>query len=222
MVTIMGIGKRKTANSGERPPKLVWDCKACQLYTEVRVQDDNGNWHSEQTQIALSDFRGIPDLSTLEIGWIAYLKGVGLDAELVRVRSGKDHGDAPSADHREGLRLIWSVAGIVYEMISTAGPVWNAVDTLDNEFLAGVAERPGRLPIVGITDTTKITLSNNVDVFAPVFGIIGWQKRPPELPVEGIPLVKRQKRKDNGAAASASPAPYVRPKPKDMDDEIPF
>jgi hypothetical protein len=214
----MGIGKRKT--SGEPLPRLVWDFKACQVYTEFRT-NDGGDWHSEQTPIELADFRCVTDLTNLEIGWIAFVTGQGLDTDLVRVRSGKDYSDTrPSDKHQEGFRLIVSIAGVAHELISTAQTLWTAIDQLDDAFLTGVAERPGQLPIIGITGTTKTTLSNKDEIFSPVLAILDWQKRPPELPVEGIPLFKRQKRKDSGAAPST--APYVRPKPRDMDDEIPF
>ena len=97
----MGLGKRKTGG-GEPLPKLVWDSKASQIYTEVRT--NNGReWWSERTPIELGEFRGTPDLPNVEVGWIAYLKGIGLDAKLVRMRGGEDYGGCPS-----GGRTGWS------------------------------------------------------------------------------------------------------------------
>jgi hypothetical protein len=214
----MGLGKRKTGG-GEPLAKLVWDSKGGKIYIEVRTNNGRG-WWSEQTPIELGEFRGTPDLPNLEVGWIAYLKGIGLDAKLVRVRGGEDYGGCPSGDHHEGLRLVWSVGGTAHEMISTAAPVWDATDTLDAEFLAGAGEHPGSLPIVGIAESTAITLKNGDVVYAPVFKILDWRLRPPELPPAGIPLFRRAAKKrdddfgNNTSTRSQSKA--------DLDDEIPF
>jgi hypothetical protein len=206
----------------------VWDATGCQIYTEARVNSGGNDWHNEQTRIELPEFRGTPDLPNIEKGWIAFVKGKGLDTKLVPVRSGKDHGDAPSEDHREGLRLVWSVDGMPFEMISTAAPVWDAISTLDDEFLAGAAERPGRLPIVGITGTTELTLKNGHVVHAPVFKILDWRLRPRELPSEGIPVFKPLPKKKDAESKPAESTPPVKPTAsaqnpaRAIDDEIPF
>jgi hypothetical protein len=57
-------------------------------------------------------------------------------------------------------------------------------------------------------------------VYAPVFKILDWRLRPPELPPAGIPLFRRAAKKrdddfgNNTSTRSQSKA--------DLDDEIPF
>jgi hypothetical protein len=219
---MMGLGQRKTG--GEPLPRLVWDAKGCQIYTEVRTNSGGNDWFNEQNRIELPEFRGTPDLSNIEKGWIAYVKGKGLDTKLVPVHSGKDHGDAPSDDHREGLWLIWSVDGAPYEMISTAAPLWDAIDKLDDAFLAGASEHAAQLPIVGIASTTEMTLRNGHVMYGPVFKILDWRLRPRELPAEGIPIFKPiPKKKDATKADNFGPdKPAPAKRTGTYDDEIPF
>src|SRR5689334_10825133 len=111
----MSLGKRKTLN--EPLPKLAWEMKAGHVYTEVRARDTQGDWYPEQTVLDTAEFRAVFDMHNVEVGYIAYLKNVGLETKLVRVHSGGDYGAPPSVKHQEGFRLIASLDGVVHEML---------------------------------------------------------------------------------------------------------
>ena len=214
----MGIGRRKTSTGNLG--KWVWDARAGKSYTEDRVYSERDGWNSEQHPIENDKFRAAFDMANLQVGWIAYLKGEGLNAKLVPV--GEDYGDPPSDKYKEGLRLLMkmdaSLGGEVRKSVSTWLMVWAAIDALHDEYLAGVANHAGKLPVVDIADTHEETTKAGT-FLTPVFKIVGWLPRPPELPASGIPLVRRVKKDkaDNNGGDN-----YVRPQSTDMDDEIPF
>jgi hypothetical protein len=151
----MGIGRRKT--STDNLGKWVWDARAGKSYTEDRVYSERDGWNSEQHPIENDKFRAAFDMANLQVGWIAYLKGEGLNAKLVPV--GEDYGDPPSDKYKEGLRLLMkmdaSLGGEVRESVSTWLMVWAAIDALHDEYLAGVANHAGKLPVVDIADTQR-------------------------------------------------------------------
>lgn len=96
----MAIGRRTSEGLGA----WKWDSKLGRSVLEDRVYTSGSGWAPEQRNIENSKFRALADLPNLQLGWIAYLKGVGLDAKLLPV--GQNYGDRPTDEHKEGLRLI--------------------------------------------------------------------------------------------------------------------
>jgi len=218
----MAIGKRRT--DIDRLGKLKWDFEIGKFVLENRVRTDSG-WENEQHNVDNSGFRAVFDMIHIQCGWIAYLKGEGLNAVLEPL--GQDYGDPPTDKHREGLRLIVktdeTIGGDVRELISTSSAIWNAIDTLHDAYIADVQKHEGCLPAVDVAEVHKETIGNGT-ILVPVLKIVGWVPRPPELPANGIPLFKRVK-KDGAGRNSGEPASgdYTRPKVEDdMDKEIPF
>jgi hypothetical protein len=218
----MAIGKRKT--DGDRLGKWSWDFSLGKSVLEDRVRTDNG-WESQQRNIENKEFRAVIDLPNLERGWVAYVKGEGLNAELAKI--GKDYGDPPSDKHKEGLRLVAKMdaallGGGVRELISTSSGLWTAVDKLHDDYIAGVAKHDGCLPAVDIVEVREEP-GKSGSIFIPVFKISGWVPRPPELPATGIPLFKRVKKANAGSSAEPASDNFERPKPKDdFNDAVPF
>jgi hypothetical protein len=124
---------------------------------------------------------------------------------------------APSDQHKEGIRLLASFGGVAHECVSTSLTLWDAIDALDDLYLAGVTQHRDMLPIVGISEVRTQIVKNNAQLFIPTFAILDWTPRPPELPATGIPLFRREKKGD----ASNDSFGYTRPQP-DMDDSLPF
>jgi hypothetical protein len=176
----MGLGKRKTSN--DFLPTLKCDARAGTLYPQDRVYQD-GKWQTEQRDITDS-FRAVFDLANLQRGYIKFAQGIAPDVTMVP--AGQDPGDPPSADHKEGLRLLVqmdrTLTGDVREFLSTAIAVWNSISELHDKYLEGAAENPGNLPVVDLVEMRK-----EGTAYAPFFQIVSWVPRPAELPSEGIP-----------------------------------
>jgi hypothetical protein len=216
----MAIGRRKS----DTLSKLAWDFEIGCMVLEDRVYT-NGGWDTEQRNVENDKFRAVIDLPNIARGWIAYVKGEGLNAVLAPL--GRDYGDRPSDKHNEGLRFLAkmdaSLGGDVREFISTSAAIWNAVNKLHDEYLAGVKEHEGHLPAVDVIEVREEPIRNG-SIRIPVFKISGWVPRPPELPAAGIPLVKRAKKANgNSADDTAGEDSGSRPKVEDaLSDSIPF
>lgn len=214
----MAIGRRKL---DDRLGKLAWDFEIGCMVLEDRVRTDSGGWENQQRNVENDKFRAVIDLPNIERGWIAFVKGEGLNAVLAPL--GQGYGDPPSNQHKEGLRLVAkmdaSLGGDVREFISTSAGVWSSIDQLHDAYLAGLAKHPDCLPAVDIVDTRKDEVRGRT-FHVPVFKISGWVPRPPELPATGIPLVRRVKKANGNEQAKDA---FARPKAKDeFGDEIPF
>ena len=124
----MAIGRRKTDGALN---KLNWDFRIGKPVLEDRVRTGNG-WETEQRNVETDEFRAVFDPKNIEVGWIAFVKGEGLNATLVH--AGEDYGDRPSNDHKEGLRIVVkmdpALGGDLRELISTSSALWSAVDQL--------------------------------------------------------------------------------------------
>jgi hypothetical protein len=215
--SIMGLGLRKSG--GNRMGKLTWDFRDGHAVIEDRVKTDFG-WDSEQRNVENSEFRAIFDLANVERGWIAFLKGVGINAKLVP--AGDDPGDQPSEDHREGLRVVLKMdrelGGELREMISTWGAMWTAIDKLHDDYLAGAIKHKDQVPVVEVAGTREETTSKGDTIHIPIFKIVSWVQRPPDLPWAGIPLIQRAKKTANGPGQARQPAAASPQGKADFDD----
>jgi hypothetical protein len=204
----MAIGKRKS--TGNFLPVLKWDAKAGTFYLQDRVYA-GGCWETEQRDVT-PEFRAAIDVANLQLGWIKFPKASAPQTQLKPF--GQDYGDPPDADYREGLRVLvkmdQSLGGDVRELLSTAAALWNAMDKLHDAYLAGVTEHPGALPVCDLASVTE-TKNASGSAFEPVFKIVGWLPRPPDLPLVETARPAAPPKPKAGKAAGA-----------DMDDAIPF
>jgi hypothetical protein len=202
----MSLGRRKL--DGESLGKLAWDFDIGKFVLEDRVFA-NGGWEPQQQNIENNKFRAVFDLQTVEVGWIAYIKGEGLNAKLVRL--GGDYGDQPTDRHNEGFRLPVkmdsSLGGAVREFISTFRSLWAALSRLHDDYLAGVGKHPDCLPAVDVADVVKEPTKKG-SLLVPRYKISGWVPRPPDLPAAGIPLVRRAKKASGDAATASFDPPF--------------
>ena len=236
----MALGKRR--DGGNFLPIIKFDARVGTFYLQDRVHTD-GSWQTEQRDVT-GEFQAVFDLGNLQRGWIRFPKGAKPDVTLVP--ADEDPGDPPSNDHKEGVRVILKMAddlgGDVRELMSTARGLWNAVDTLHDRYLAAIASHPGQLPVVTLDNVREVKTGAGT-TFVPVFNIVDWVSRPPELTGDLQARNKAQGELPLAAkAAPAAPTPAAPPKPTvgtvrpvrrapaaqpvsvadNMDDEIPF
>jgi hypothetical protein len=201
--TPMSLGKRK---SSDFMPIAKYDARSGVFFLQDRVLGPNG-YETEQRDVT-DGFRAIFDLEQAERGWIKYPKGGPPD--LVMVPAGEDPGEAPSKDHKEGIRLTLKMLSVddggVRELQSTSLAMWTAIESLHNAWTRQAADHPGEVPTAKLTDVIE-TKTANGSSFTPILEIDGWVARPIDMP-----LVPRGLRK------SAKPARGGR----DFDDTPDF
>jgi hypothetical protein len=192
------------------PAENKYDTRVGFFLTEDRVKDLEDKWFSEQKNIEREDFRAIFDLENLSVGWLNFPQGAAPDTKLVA--PGEDWGEAPSKQHKLGLRLLLlkldeTIDNSVRELMSTSVGLWSGIDRIHDAYEAGLRDHPGMLPVVVMTGAVRTDINGGTS-FEPVLKIESWAPRPPELPEEGIPLATMGKKSTN--------------KHDDMDDAISF
>ena len=201
----MSLGLRRSLNT--ILPRLKYDTRVGFFLTEDRVKDLEDKWFPEQKTILREDFRAVLDLENLLVGWLDFPRGSAPDTKLVA--PGEDWGEAPSKQHKLGLRLLVKLDELidnsVRELMSTSIGLWAAIDKLHDSFEVGVRDHPGELPVVVMTGAVRTDINGGTS-FEPVLEIDSWAPRPPELPEGGIPLAAMNKK----------------PKHDGMDDTLPF
>jgi hypothetical protein len=206
----MALGKRK----GLEPmlPILKYDARVGRFYSQDRVFDGS-EWVSEQHDVT-DGFRGIIDLQNAEAGWMRFPKGSPPEVVLFPVGPDTDFGDAPSKEHKLGVRLLVKLdddeAGL-RELLSTAIGAWVGVDKLHDAFLAEAAEHPGEVPVVEFVDSVENKSPAGVS-HEPVFEIVEWVSRPNDIPAKPVPRPAPTTDKPGTKKARRS----------DLDDDIPY
>jgi hypothetical protein len=176
----MSLGKRHDVH--DYIPTFKIDVRSGTLCRCDRIQDDVGNWSTNQINIAKEDFEAIFDLANVETGWLLIATGRAPDFKMVK--AGEDIGAAPSDGHKEGFRLklkLTNGAGDgVYELASTAVNLWRSIDGLHDKFLEECGRHAGKLPVVVVQEFARVQ-NRNGTYYRPIFKIVGWAKRPAEL-----------------------------------------
>jgi hypothetical protein len=206
----MALGKR---SSKEFLPVMKFDARNGTFSLIERVQAVGGEWQSVASKIEPEDFRAIPALDDLEVGWLGFTTG---KPDVVMVAAGSDvparWGDPPSDHHKLGIRLLWKMAsdlgGGIREMMGTSIGLWNGVDRLHDDYMAAAPDHPGQLPIVGVTEVVEKKTPNGSS-FEPCFVIIGWKDRPTDLP--NTPPTFSRVSETSKSTASAKPAAAAMP-----------
>jgi hypothetical protein len=167
----MGLGKRKTGG-GENIPLFKFDARVGRFYTQDRVYR-NGEWQSEQNDVT-DGLTVVFDLKNIQHGYIRFPKGAAPETKLFPL-SVEDIGDAPSDEHREGLRVLARLEGETAwrEMLSTAVGLWIGLGALHDAYSAGVKEHPDQLPVAQLTDVKENKTANGTS-WIPQFEIDDW------------------------------------------------
>jgi hypothetical protein len=150
-------------------------------FARVDRVEDSGQWRSENTEIDIKDMEFVADLERLEVGWVCFPTGQAPEFHMVPI--GKDIGDPPGDKFKEGFRLkvkLQNGAGNdVREFASTAAGLWDSVDELHDEYLAGKDKHRNKLPVVGVHE--MIRRDGRQTTYRPSFEILKWVPRPADL-----------------------------------------
>jgi hypothetical protein len=147
------------------------------------------------------------DFPNIETGWLHFPSGAGPDIRTVKL--GQALPDRPTPQHRSGYRLLMLLGkqsgGDVREMASNAQVSIKGMDLLHDAYAAAPESKQGMLPVVKLAGTLPVTTQGKANGqpvsstnYQPVWQIVKWVNRPPELDPEAIA---------KGIAAQPQPAP---------------
>jgi hypothetical protein len=151
------------------------------------------------------------DFPSIEVGYVHYTNA-GPDFKMVPL--GQPLPTVPSKDYKQCCRvkIAGQVLGGVREFSSSAKCVLNALDDLHNKYEAAEEAAQGKIPIVKLIGTSAITTNGpqgKTTTYAPVFEIIGWTDRFPELGEATVPTPSSRRGPDEDP--SSNPPPTVPP-----------
>jgi hypothetical protein len=212
----MALNLPASSDNSHRVPIIKYDSRAGRIFRVDRSEQADG-WESKPVEIT-QVFQAIFDLDNIETGWLHFPTGAA--PSIRTVPAGQPLPDRPDSKHRGGFRLMLLLGrqsgGDVREMASTAQVSKNGMDKLDDDFKAGRVANPGLLPVVRLAGTTAITTQGKANGqpvsstnYQPIWQIVKWVPRPPELMPEAIAALV------GGAAAQQAqqPAPAASPPP---------
>ena len=213
----MALGiSTESGTGGNFTPTIKINSKQGRVWRVDRTQGADG-WQTDEVDIT-NVFQFVPDLANIEIGWMLFKAGSAPDLRMVKV--GEVMADRPTPDHKQGVRLLVKLGkecgGDLREISATAKSILQPIDELHTAYTASAEAKAGKLPIVKMTGMTKIdtkTQHGTNTNFSPVFEIVKWIDRPPEL-VAGQPANETRA----ATTTQMKPASQVAPAPEADED----
>lgn len=195
----MAIGLSNASAGGNFLPIIKYDARAGRMF---RVDREDG---VSTPHDITRNFKAVFDLENMEVGYINFDTGSAPDFQMVTL--GQALPPKPSDKHRQGVRITVKLGsesgGDCREIAGTANVFLSGIDALHDEYLAGAAANPGKLPIVILEDTVARESGQGAKKstnYQPVFKIAGWAPRPKDLVARGA-----------AAPAAAPAAPKAAP-----------
>ena len=216
----MALNLPSSAYNSHRLPIIKYDSRAGRAF-RVDRSDETGRWENNPTEITQT-FQAIVDLDNIEVGWLHFPTGGAPDIRTVHVDEPLP--DRPSDKHRSGFRVLMllgkSSGGDVREMAANAQVSIKAMDLLHDAFVAGRPANPGLLPVVRLAGTIPVTTQGKPNGqavsstnYQPVWQIVKWVPRPPELQPEALTAAANQPQQQAQTQAPAPQQPAQAPLP---------
>lgn len=172
------------AGAGGFTARVEYNAKAGRFYRVERV-DVGGTYETQKMEIRDNEFSAVFDLENIEVGWALFTAGSQPSIHLAKLGSAIP--SRPDQDHKQAFKvkivLSKACAGSgdqLRELMSSANSVRGAMDKLHDDFVAGSALNPGKLPAVKVKAVIPVTNKHGTN-YTPDFEIVGWVDRPAAL-----------------------------------------
>jgi hypothetical protein len=213
------------AGAGGFTARVEYNAKAGRFYRVERV-DVGGTFETQKMEIRDNEFSAVFDLENIEVGWALFTAGSQPSIHLAKL--GAAIPARPDQDHKQAFKvkivLSKACAGSgdqLRELMSSANSVRGAMDKLHDDFVAGSALNPGKLPAVKVKAVIPVTNKHGTN-YTPDFEIVGWVDRPAAL--SDAPAAPATRAATSPASAAATPpatgstATAAQPVSVDADD----
>jgi hypothetical protein len=211
----MALNLPSRGTGEDRTPIVKYDARAGRLFRVDRQQSD-GSWESNTVEIT-PVFQAVMDLENIELGWLYFPTNGAPEIDVAPY--GKPMPNKPSDKHRPGFRVHMKLGkqagGDIREMAANAQVSIAGMDDLHDAYLKDAKAHPGELPVVRLEKTMPIVTTGkgqdgkpvSSQNYQPVWSIVGWAPRPPEL----VPPGTKVPPADAGHAAQAEAAATQKP-----------
>ena len=189
--------------------------------TFIKYNAKAGRWYTKEDkadaeEFEVRDMTAVFDFGSLRTGWFLFAPGVAPIKQLNDEIS--TFMPRPAEGFKQGFQInLFSNKNLlgIREFASTAGIVIDSMNELYDVATAAPEKNEGKLPVVKCTDVRPVTGAHGTN-YAPVFQIVDWVARPPELTEE----VKQGE--GNGAGGHKPQADNGGGFDDDLDDSVPF
>lgn len=170
-----------TKKSVDFLPLVTYDGRSGRMSRRDR---ENGETHL--TDITRT-FKAVFDIENIELGYIKFEAGSAPDFRLTRFADNIPVSH-PGEGYKKGARFVLKLGkdcgGDIRELAGNSNVFMKAVKKLHSEYLDGVKEHSGKLPVVALKDSYADTVGEGAKRstnYVPVFEITGWVSRPDDL-----------------------------------------
>lgn len=198
--------------------RVEYNAKAGRFYRVERV-DVGGTYETQKIEIRDNEFSAVFDLENIEVGWAYFAAGSAPSIHLAKL--GGAIPARPDQNHKQAFKLRMALskacAGTgdqLREFMSSANGVRGAMDKLHDDFVAGSAQNPGKLPAVKVKAVVPVTNKHGTN-YTPDFEIVAWVDRPAVLADTPAPAPAPRAATP---PATGSTAPAAQPVSVDADD----
>jgi hypothetical protein len=214
----MALGFSKSSGGGDFTAIMRYDARSGRMFRDDRKQDGSGAWMKESADMTNS-FKAVFDFENIEVGYIMFPPGAAPDFRMVKI--GDPFPQRPSDNHHQGFRIKIKLApdtagdgDAIREIAGTSAALRMGIDDLHDAYEAGKGANAGKLPIVTLKTTQPVVSGQGAKKSTnsqPVIEIIGWAKRPDDLPAAGVKQATQP-----AAAPSTGSTPVAPPAQKQM------
>lgn len=210
----MGFMSNPAGGDGSFTPYLKYNAKAGRWYTKEDKQDAQ--------EFEVTNMTAIFDLENIRTGWFLFAAGVApaktYDPSLSQAAA------KPGDGFKRGFEVqAFSEKNLlgVREFSSTAGAVIDSMNALYDEWMAGKAANPGKLPVVRCSSVSPVTNKHGTN-YQPRFEIVSWADRPGVLAAAANAAVAAATPAPAPAPAQHTPPPAAAPQPAMVDSDVEF
>lgn len=172
-----GVGE-----GGSFLPIIKYDARSGRISRRDRENGENNDVDITR------NFKAIFDFENVEIGWINFNTGGAPDFRVSRYADGASIDKPTGEGFKRGVRFVIKLSkecgGDIREFASNAAAFLEGAKSLMDAYEKGSKENAGKLPVVGLKDSTPKTSSGGAvktTNYVPVWEITGWVKRPEDL-----------------------------------------
>lgn len=165
---------------GDRTPILKFSAKDGSFIAVDRSQVD-GQWQSQETEVEMPA-KVVMDLAEIEMGWMHFNPA----PDFHMAKAGQKRPEKPSDDHKWGFRVRLANKEMgLRELSSSSKNVYDRMVAIYQAYEAGKAQNPGKVPIIDITGTERVTQQlrdgQSQTWRVPKWELTGWADRPAVL-----------------------------------------
>lgn len=163
--------------------------------TFLKYDARSGRWHTKPDGggdlYEVQNMTAIFDLENIRTGWFQFFEGSApvkvFDPSLTE-QTGR-----PNPDAKRGFEvLVFSEKNIggLREFTSTAAAVIDAMNGVYDDWEAGKASNPGKLPVVKCVGVQAVKTAKSTN-YRPALEIVSWVDRPAQLPGGAAPAASK-------------------------------